>query len=227
MTDFGAYDRPATRVIVVELAATTGIATADKQEEQRVLLDAIKTAVESIDDASPSVGQQPMASSISMAIASDQSAVPTSSADLGAKADAAASSDTGTFSLIALFKRLFSKIPAALGAQTSANSLSVVMASDQAAYPVTGRYPKGTATLSRVQPAADATLLAANASRISAVFQNVGTVDVYILPGSGTASATNGLKLEAGKSFTDDNSTGAWKVAPASGTGDVRVIEVA
>jgi len=52
----------------------------------------------------------------------------------GAAADAAASSDTGTFSLIALVKRLLQKVtaqlPASLGAKTSAASLSVVPASD-------------------------------------------------------------------------------------------------
>lgn len=55
----------------------------------------------------------------------------------GAAADSAATTDTGTFSLVALFKRLLQKIttqlPAALGAQTSANSLSVVPASDAVA----------------------------------------------------------------------------------------------
>lgn len=50
-------------------------------------------------------------------------------AALGAPADAAATTDAGTFSLIALFKRLLGKLttqlPAALGPQTAATSLSV------------------------------------------------------------------------------------------------------
>lgn len=51
-------------------------------------------------------------------------------ASLGAKADTAASSDGGTFSLIALIKRLLGKIPA-LGQATKAGSLPVTLASDQ------------------------------------------------------------------------------------------------
>jgi hypothetical protein len=58
---------------------------------------------------------------------------PVSTTDLGAQADAAASSDAGTFSLIALVKRLLGKLPAALGQGTMAQSLSVVLASNQSA----------------------------------------------------------------------------------------------
>lgn len=56
---------------------------------------------------------------------------------LGAKADAAASTDTGTFSLLALFKRLLSKIPA-LGQATKSASLPVTLATDQGAGSVSG-----------------------------------------------------------------------------------------
>lgn len=52
---------------------------------------------------------------------------------LGAMADAAAASDTGTASLIALFKRLLGKFPASIGQKTAANSLPVVLASDRSA----------------------------------------------------------------------------------------------
>lgn len=52
----------------------------------------------------------------------------------GTQADAAASTDAGTFSLIALFKRLLGKFttqfPASLGQKTSALSFAVVQASD-------------------------------------------------------------------------------------------------
>lgn len=59
-------------------------------------------------------------------------AVAISAVDIGAQADAAATTDTGTFSLIALVKRLLGKLPASLGIKTSAASLPVVLASDQA-----------------------------------------------------------------------------------------------
>lgn len=49
---------------------------------------------------------------------------------LGSTTDAAASTDTGTFSLIALIKRLNTKL-GSLGQQTMANSQPVVIASDQ------------------------------------------------------------------------------------------------
>lgn len=49
---------------------------------------------------------------------------------MGARADAAATTDTGTFSLIALVKRLVSKFPASLGPKTGSTSFSVVPASD-------------------------------------------------------------------------------------------------
>lgn len=48
---------------------------------------------------------------------------------LGAKADASATSDTGTFSLIALTKRLLERLKA--GSQTNANSVSVAPSKDQ------------------------------------------------------------------------------------------------
>ncbi|RUU48698.1 hypothetical protein EOD08_01535 [Mesorhizobium sp. M6A.T.Ca.TU.002.02.2.1] len=50
---------------------------------------------------------------------------------LGAKADPAATTDTGAFSLIALVKRLLSvKLPSTLGAKSAANSFSVTLSTD-------------------------------------------------------------------------------------------------
>lgn len=59
----------------------------------------------------------------------------TSSADIGAMADAAATTDGGAFTLIALIKRLLGKLPAALGQTTMAASLPVTLASNQSAIP--------------------------------------------------------------------------------------------
>lgn len=102
-------------------------------------------------------GQATMANSSPVVIASDQSTLPVSvsggataanqttantslnniDTDLGAKADAAASTDTGTFSLIAFIKRglqnwttLQAKIPS-LGQTTMSSSLPVTFASNQ------------------------------------------------------------------------------------------------
>ncbi|RWO83927.1 MAG: hypothetical protein EOS18_03530 [Mesorhizobium sp.] len=49
---------------------------------------------------------------------------------LGARADAAAATDAGAFSLIALFKRLLGKMPSTLGPKSAANSLSVTLSTD-------------------------------------------------------------------------------------------------
>ncbi|MER8959294.1 hypothetical protein [Mesorhizobium sp. M0701] len=54
----------------------------------------------------------------------------TDTPSLGAAADTAASSDTGTFSLIALFKRLLGKLPASIGPKNAAGSLSVTLSTD-------------------------------------------------------------------------------------------------
>ena len=63
----------------------------------------------------------------------------TSAADssVGSPADAAASSDTGTFSLIALIKRLLTKTPS-FGQAAMAASVPVAIASNQSAVPVSG-----------------------------------------------------------------------------------------
>lgn len=64
-------------------------------------------------------------------LANDDGSAVVSSLAIGEKADTAATSDTGTFSLIALVKRLLVKLPAALGRGTAAASFPVVLASDQ------------------------------------------------------------------------------------------------
>src|SRR5260221_8271478 len=60
-------------------------------------------------------------------------------ATIGAQADASAAADNSTASFISLFKRLLAKFPV-IGTQTSANSSSVVIASDQANVPVKGGF---------------------------------------------------------------------------------------
>src|SRR5260221_9381806 len=60
-------------------------------------------------------------------------------ARMGAQADVSATTDSGTFSYMSLFKRLLAKFPV-IGTQTSANSSSVVIASDQANVPVKGGF---------------------------------------------------------------------------------------
>lgn len=72
---------------------------------------------------------------------------------------------------------------------------------------------------------AASTALAANTSRKSATFQNVGTVDIWLRAGN-TAAATDGFKLEPGKSLVDDVTTGLWSAFVASGSGALEVLEL-
>lgn len=66
----------------------------------------------------------------------------------GAIADAAATTDGGSFSLIALIKRLLGKFPATLGQKASTASMAVVVASDQSAIPVAGTFFQATQPVS-------------------------------------------------------------------------------
>lgn len=52
-------------------------------------------------------------------------------AGIGAPADSAASSDGGTFSLIALVKRLLGKFPSSIGQKAKSGALAVTLASDE------------------------------------------------------------------------------------------------
>lgn len=78
------------------------------------------------------------------------------------------------------------------------------------------KVPTGTAML----------LLAANTGRITAIFENVGSVDVYVGPSSSVAVAT-GILLKAGAIMTDSITADAWYGITAGATADVRVMEVA
>jgi hypothetical protein len=60
--------------------------------------------------------------------------------DIGTSQDSSATTDTGTWSLIALTKRLLSKLPG-IGQKTAAASQSVIIASDQTDVPVVSADP--------------------------------------------------------------------------------------
>ncbi len=91
----------------------------------------------------------------------------------GAQADAAATTDTGTFSLIALFKRLLQGITTLIS---------------QTSNPMTS----ATATRTNVPAAiADTSLLASNTGRKGALFYNDSTAILYLAYGAGAASTTS------------------------------------
>lgn len=141
----------------------------------------------------PVVGQQLMANSSPVVIASDQTAVPVSAVDLGLKAEAAASTDAGTFSLIALFKRLLGKMPA-LGTATSANASPVVIASDQAAVPVSQSGSWSVGLLTGTQVIGHVITDSGSTTAVTGTVTVAGTVTAN----AGTNLNTSLLALESG-----------------------------
>lgn len=155
------------------------LATEDKAALDAVgtKLDTLQASVNGTDPQLPAtLGPKTSANSLSMTLASDQ-ALPLPAgaatqatlanidADVGIVSDAAASSDTGSFSLIALIKRglqnwttLLGRTPA-LGQAAMAASSPVVLASNQSDVPArlnAYNYPVSTANSSTAQLAAGA-----------------------------------------------------------------------
>ena len=89
---------------------------------------------------------------------------------------------------------------------------------------------KGTRTFSTFAPtttaAAATPALAANTSRKEALIYNNGAQTVYLGRDAQVTTAT-GLPLVSGATLRDDRATGAWYAITASGTGDLRILEVA
>lgn len=98
-----------------------------------------------------SIGQKTSANSLSVTLSSDGPFA----TNFGLQADSAASSDTGTFSFLSLFKRnlqslttIAGQLPASLGIKTASASLSVAPASD-GVFPVIGKPFRVSAEFSR------------------------------------------------------------------------------
>lgn len=124
--------------------------------------------------------------------------------NLGAQVDAVATTDTGTFSLIALIKKvaqnitaMSAKLPAALGITTAAGSLSIAPASD-AIFNVkdkalTGTYAENL-TLTTVQT------FTAPANAIGAIVQaDDANAASFRAKQGAAATATSGMQLQAGR----------------------------
>jgi hypothetical protein len=86
---------------------------------------------------------------------------------------------------------------------------------------------RGSKTLSTNAPTNSAAqILAANSSRIQAMICNNGTMTVY-LGKDNTVTTSNGIPLGVGASLVDDATTDAWWGIVSTGTGDLRVLEIA
>ncbi len=68
-------------------------------------------------------------------------------------------------------------------------------------------------------------ILAANTSRNAATFVNNSGVTIF-LGNDGALTTGNGLPLAAGAPLSDDVSTDAWFAIVATGTADIRMLEV-
>lgn len=177
-----------------DAAAATDTSTATYMSLFKRLLQRITTFIGLFPT---SLGQKTMANGLAVTVASDQSAVPFSVADgsdatQGAKADAAATADTGTFSVVAILKRALAK--------TGTGAANI--ATGQAA----------TSTVA-------ATLVIARATRRYVTVKNLDTaITVYV--GPATVTSGNGLPLAAGESVNIPW-TGLVQVISASATPNV------
>lgn len=86
---------------------------------------------------------------------------------------------------------------------------------------------KGSKTFTDPAPTSSAaSIVAANASRKSVTIHNAGSVTVYLGSTSGVTTS-NGVPLAPNATMSDEASTDAWYAITASGTGDLRIVEVA
>jgi len=132
----------------------TNLAAVNGSNELQIADDTARTSLSSIDGKLQALGQNTMANSMPMAIASDQSAIPTTVASLplptGAATEATLSSlDGKDFSTETTLAAMSNKIPATLGQKTMAASMAVAIASDQSDLSITASslpLPTGAAT---------------------------------------------------------------------------------
>lgn len=116
-------------VTASSLPLPTGAATEAKQDSQITQLTSISNTLTSIDNGIPAfLGQQNMANSMSVVLASDQTALPLSTN---------AATESKQDSQITILNSIDAGIPSALGQQTMAASMSVVLASNQTPISVT------------------------------------------------------------------------------------------
>lgn len=117
-------------------------------------------------------------------------------AALGAPADVAAASDTGTFSLLSLFKRLLIKFPASLGTKTSSASLSVTLSSDGVMGSTTDA-----AAASDTSAASHISLFKRLLSKIPVIGQQLGSASMSVTPSKDQDPIfdnANGTKIAVG-----------------------------
>ncbi|MEH1828259.1 MAG: hypothetical protein V7L22_23480 [Nostoc sp.] len=125
----------------------------------------------SINNKTPALGANTSANSQPVTLANDG----IFATNFGAGSDSTATTDTGTFSLIALFKRLLS-VALAKGQAVMASSISVAIASNQTAIPVTLPSTQVTPTFSNTSTSGTVA-----AGKYSVTFSNSGSASGTVL----------------------------------------------
>jgi hypothetical protein len=146
--------------------------------------------------------------------------------DLGAKADAVATTDTGTFSVISLIKRglqnwtsLLAKIPTLVSGRIPVDGSGVTQ-------PISDKGSTGESNVTSFTSTSSAVLKASNSNRKLLTIFNEGNGTLFILLGSGTASTSNySLRLLGGDYYELEKYTGELNAIFAS-SGTAKVTEI-
>lgn len=190
----------------VEIVAGTtpggGSGTSDTTEATQLQ---VKTAVQAINAKIPA----------SPATSAGQDST---NAAIGAPADAAAAADDSAAGIIALIKRgltrwatLLGRLPASLGAKTSAASLPVVIASDQAAVSVVAKARACTGRQTIPLSAGVVTTLTVPADSVAAAIQADGNTIRVTLSGT-DPTATVGTRIDDGVIYYVDTALASVKL---------------
>lgn len=170
------------------------------------------------------LGQKTMSNSLAVTIASDQSVIPVSAASLPLPAGAATSAlqTSGNASL----SSIDSKLPATLGQKTSANSLAVVISSDQSPIAVTNSL-SSTAAITSVSNAITSTvLLAANTLRRGFIIYNDSLAIVFVAFAATASTTAFSVKLQPGSEYEPGiDYTGIISSIASAAVGAMRVTE--
>lgn len=195
----------------------------------------------------PTVGQKTMAASIPVVIASDQTAITVAQGTAAAAAapwatrlsDGAAFYDaakTGQLPAALVGGRLDSNVGTWIGSaaptvgqKTMANSVPVVVSSDQTALSVTPTQPATSSVTSVASNVASVTLLAANANRkVATIVNDSATANLYVKLGAAATTSSYTVKMVPGAYYEVPNPVytgvidGIWDVA----VGNARITEL-
>jgi hypothetical protein len=123
----------------------------------------------------------------------------------------------------ALQSQVSAQLPTTLGAQTTANSLAVNIASDQTLSVTAKQFPNANGSFSQAAISSVASATApANAVAFVLMADDANTANMNYVVG-GTASATNGMQLEPGRDTGPIFVATTISICPASGTQTYRL----